>query len=199
MSVKGASYFNILECGRNLLDQLDVTYQRAFTASAKPPSVPKGLYEPSPARERFYDLFVNVILDKNYGIDEDEIRRAVDHMKSEYEEEHERDIKNMVQDDDFKSLWKNKDATVATSLKTVTYSSDSDKKPAARNEPIKDTKTIKETIKGSPLGKRVRHSEDEPTDMDPVVTGFGIIGQGGSWTISGGSHTQSIVQGGDIA
>ena len=33
--------------------------------------------------------------------------------------------------------------------------------------------------------------------MDPVVTGFGIIGQGGSRTISGGSHTQSIVQGGE--
>ena len=33
--------------------------------------------------------------------------------------------------------------------------------------------------------------------MDPVVTGFGIIGQGGSQDISGGSHTQSIVQGGE--
>ena len=64
-------------------------------------------------------------------------------MKSEYEEEHERDIKDMVQDDDYKSPWKNKDATVATGLKTVTYSSDSDKKPAARNEPTKDTQTIK--------------------------------------------------------
>ena len=30
---KVTSYFNIFECGRNLLDQLDVTYQRAFTAS----------------------------------------------------------------------------------------------------------------------------------------------------------------------
>ena len=47
VSVKGASYFNIFECNRNLLDQLDVTYQRAFTASAKPSSVPKGHYEPS--------------------------------------------------------------------------------------------------------------------------------------------------------
>ena len=27
---KGTNYFNISECGRNLLDQLDVTYQRAF-------------------------------------------------------------------------------------------------------------------------------------------------------------------------
>ena len=30
---KGKGYSNIFECGRNLLDQLDVTYQRAFMAS----------------------------------------------------------------------------------------------------------------------------------------------------------------------
>ena len=41
VSDKGSSYFNISECVRNLLDQLDVTYQRAFTASTKPSSVPK--------------------------------------------------------------------------------------------------------------------------------------------------------------
>ena len=92
MSDKGASYFNIFEFGRNILDQLDVTYQRAFTASAKPSSVPKGHYEPSPARERFYDMCADHIVDKNDGIDEDEIRKAVDYMKSEYEEENERDI-----------------------------------------------------------------------------------------------------------
>ena len=34
-NVKEASYFNIFECGRNLLVKLDVTYQRAFTASDK--------------------------------------------------------------------------------------------------------------------------------------------------------------------
>ena len=34
-NVKEASYFNIFECGINLLDKLDVTYQRAFTASKK--------------------------------------------------------------------------------------------------------------------------------------------------------------------
>ena len=27
------SYFNIFECGRNILDQLDVTYQRVFIAT----------------------------------------------------------------------------------------------------------------------------------------------------------------------
>ena len=30
-----ASYFNIFECRRNVLDKLDVTYQSAFTASKK--------------------------------------------------------------------------------------------------------------------------------------------------------------------
>ena len=34
-NVKKSSYFNILECGRNVLHKLDVTYQSAFTASEK--------------------------------------------------------------------------------------------------------------------------------------------------------------------
>ena len=37
----------------------------------------------------------------------------------------------MVQDDDYKSPWKIKDATVATGFKTVTDSSDSDENPVA--------------------------------------------------------------------
>ena len=119
VSVKGAIYFNIFECSRNLLDQLDVTYQLAFIASAKPSSVPKGYYELSPARERFYDLFADVILDNNDGIDENEIFKEVDYMNSEYEEEHECDIKDMIQDDDYNSPWGNKDATDATGLRTI--------------------------------------------------------------------------------
>ena len=39
-NVKEASYFNIFESGRNFLDKLDVTYQRAFASSEKPSSVP---------------------------------------------------------------------------------------------------------------------------------------------------------------
>ena len=44
---KVTSYFNIFECGRNLLDQLDVKYQRAFMASP----VRQGYYT-SPSQER---------------------------------------------------------------------------------------------------------------------------------------------------
>ena len=77
VSVKGASYFNIFECGRNLLDQLDVTYQRAFTASETLSSVPTGYYELFPARERNYDMQADHIKEKNVGMDKDEILKAI--------------------------------------------------------------------------------------------------------------------------
>ena len=176
VSVKEASYFNIFECGRNLLDQLDVIYQRAFTASEKMSSVPTGYYELSPARDRYYDIQADHIKENNVGMEKNEIRKAISHVKLEDEEEHEHNIKNVVQDDDYKSPWKIRDATVATGLKTVTYSNDLDEKPAARKEPIIDTQNLKEPIKGSHLGKRVRHSEDGHTNIDPIVTGFGILG-----------------------
>ena len=71
VSVKGAIYFNIFECGRNLLDQLDVTYQRAFTASETSSTVPTGYYELSPARERYYDMQADHIKKKSVGMEKD--------------------------------------------------------------------------------------------------------------------------------
>ena len=173
---------------------MDVTYQRAFTVSETSSSVPTGYYELSPAQERYYDMQADHIKEKNAGMEKNEICNAISRVKLEDEEEYERNIEYMVQDDDFKSSWKIKDTA---GLKAVTDSSNSDEKPAARKEPIIDTKTLKEPIKGSHLGKRVRHSDDGYTDMDPIVTGFGIIGRGGPWAISGGSHTESIIQGGE--
>ena len=126
-------------------------------------------------------------------MNKDEICMAISCVKLENEAQPERNIEYMAQDDDnYKSPWKIKDAT---GLNAVTDSSDSDEKPAARKEPITDTQTLKEPIKGSHLGKRVCHSEGGSTDMDPVVTGLGIIGKGVPRAISEGSHTQSIVQG----
>ena len=71
-----------------------------------------------------HERYSMICLWMSYGIDEYEIRKAVNYMKSEYEEKHERTIKDIIQDDDYKSPWENKDATVATGLRTVTYSSD---------------------------------------------------------------------------
>ena len=50
------------------------------------------------------------------AINKEELCKAVSHMKSEDEEEHEHNIANITQDDDYKSHWKNKDATVATTV-----------------------------------------------------------------------------------
>ena len=74
-------------------------------------------------------------------------------------------------------------------LNAVTDSSDSGENPASKKEPITDTQTLKEPIKGSHLGKRVRHSEGGSTYMEPIVTQFDFIGQGGTRAIRGGSHT----------
>ena len=152
--VKEASYFNIFKCGRNLLDQLDVTYQRAFTASETSSAVPTGFYELYSARERYYDMQADHIKEKNVGMDKDKIRKKISRVKLEDEAEHERNIEYLAQeDDDYKSPWKED----AVGLKTVTDSSDSGeitfKNPAARKEPITDTQTLKEPIKGSHLGK----------------------------------------------
>ena len=80
---KGSCYFNIFECGRNLLDQLDVTYQRVFTASP----VKQGLYQISPAQDRYYDMMENNIIETNVRsegtINDEELRKAITIFKSE--------------------------------------------------------------------------------------------------------------------
>ena len=55
---KGSSYFTIFECGRNLLDQLDVTYQRAFTASP----VQQGSYHSISLVLEIFDIILVVLV-----------------------------------------------------------------------------------------------------------------------------------------
>ena len=106
---KGTSYFNIFECGRNLLDQLEVTYQRAFMASP----VQEGLYQPSPERERYYYKMAESLIKAKVGsvgtINDAELHKEIIVLKSEKEAEHEPNILNMTQVDDYKSPWKDKD------------------------------------------------------------------------------------------
>ena len=95
--------------------------------------------------------------EKNVGMDKDEIRKAISRVKLEDEAEHEHNIEYLAkEDDDYKSPWKIKDAI---GLNAVTDSSDSGENPAATKEPITDTQTLKEPIKGSHIGKIFCHSE----------------------------------------
>ena len=114
----------------------------------------------------------------------------------------------MIQGDDYKLPWKIKDATVATTVNNAldetgyiflnsyhTDTSDWSKHVETNKEPIKDTQTIKDPIKDdTDIFNRVFKLQDGPTNMDPVLTGVGIIGQGGPQTISRGSISQRIVQ-----
>ena len=43
-----------------------------------------------------------------------------------------------------------------------------DRKPASKEDPIKDTPSLKEPITKSYLGKRLLQSESEPVDMRPI-------------------------------
>ena len=118
-------------------------------------------------------------------------------MKSEEEAGHERNIDNMIKEDDYKLPWKEKDATtVINTLDDTGFiflnsfqddTSDSSKQVETSMEPIKDTQTIKEPIiYDTHIVDRVCCLQDGPTNMNPVITGVGIVGQGGSRTISGG-------------
>ena len=57
---KRTSYFNILECGNNLLDPLDVTNQRPFMASPV-----REEYYISPAQERYYEQLTKSLINSN--------------------------------------------------------------------------------------------------------------------------------------
>ena len=96
----------------------------------------------------------------------------------------------MTQVDDYKSPWKDKDATA---VKDTAYTylnsyddkiSDSDKMVEASKEPIKDTH-FHDTSVGT-------------TSVNSVVTGVGIIGRGGPRAISGGSTNQGMIHGGKV-
>ena len=95
VNIKDASYFNIFECGRNVLDKLDVTYQHAFAASEKPSSVPPAAYI-SPLREKYWDLQAKLLTERMVGMDKDKISEAVYQLKYEDEAYHERMIAMLI-------------------------------------------------------------------------------------------------------
>ena len=141
-------------------------------------------------------------------INDEKLRKAITILKSEKEVGHERNINNMTQEDDYKLPWKDKDATtVNDTLNDTAYIyfnsfnddiSDSSKQVDTSKEPIKDTQTSKESITDTHIVNRVCNLLDETTNVDLVVTGVRIIGQGGPRAISGGSITQTIIHGGEL-
>ena len=115
---KGTNYFNIFECGRNLLGQLDVMYQRVFMAS----QVQEGNYMQSPARERYYDQLAKILINLNLGSDgtisNDKLNQTITVLKAESEAVHERNLIDMTQLNEYKSPRKNKDPHIIIRMST---------------------------------------------------------------------------------
>ena len=83
---KVTSYFKISECGRNLLDQLDVTYQRSFMETS--------------AQDEYYKEMMKNIIKSNIGSDgkicNEKIQLAVIDLRAELDLEHEHNINNIT-------------------------------------------------------------------------------------------------------
>ena len=91
MTKEAKIYFNIFECGRNILYRLDVTYQQSFIAT------PQDLY--------YTDILENIIKVNNQKVEtfsNERLRQAVIDVRSETDAEHERNINDITCDDSYK-------------------------------------------------------------------------------------------------
>ena len=97
MTEKVKSYFNIYECGRNILETLDVTYQRAFMVT------PKYKY--------YNSLLDTLIKDNNLRgkpLSNEKIQKAVGKVIEETEAEFERNYNKITCDTSYQSPILNK-------------------------------------------------------------------------------------------
>ena len=94
-------YFNIFECGRNILDQLDVTYQRAFVATS--------------AQDEYYREMTKSLIRANIEggkLCNEKIQQEVIHLRAELNLEHELNINNISCDHEYTSPIKKKEVSI---------------------------------------------------------------------------------------
>ena len=137
MTEKVKSYFNIYECGRNILYRLDVTYQRALMATPK---------------DKYYNTLLDTLVKYNNlrgePLSNDKIQQAVGKVIEETEAEFERNYNKITCDTSFKSpilkkyVLTIKDYVYYESDEHVDTISDSSKQVDARNDPIKETHIV---------------------------------------------------------
>ena len=162
MTQKVTSYFNIFKCRRNLLDQLDVTYQRAFMAT--------------PEYEYYKEMTKSLIKANNEGgkLCNENIQQAVIYLRAELNVEHEHNINNISYDELYQYPMKNKhaptinDSVYYESNEHVDTISNSSKQVDARDKPIKETHIV-DGINNLSVGF---------VSVEPAFIGVRIIGQG---------------------
>ena len=163
LTEKVTSYFNIFECGRNLLGRLDFMYQRSFVATS--------------AQDEYYKEMTKIPIKANIGSDgkifNEKIQQAVIDLRAELNLEHKRNINNITCEDEYTSPMKKKEAkTINDSVYYESYEhadtiSDSSKQVDGSKKPITDTQIV-EGINNLSFGI---------VSVEPAVIGVGIIGQ----------------------
>ena len=98
------NYFNIFECGGNLLDRLGVTYERVCMDTPK---------------EKYYTKLLKSLVDNNNRngapLSNEKIRQAVSIVMEETEAELKRNINEITMDTSFQSPVQNKDVSTINS------------------------------------------------------------------------------------
>ena len=131
------SYFDMFECGRNLLDKLDVTYQRAFMSTPK---------------YKYYNVFLGTLVKDNNSkgepLSNDKIRQAVGKVIEETEAKFEYNYNKITCDTSFQSpLLKKYLSTINDSVyyesdEQVDTISDSNKHVDPSSDPKEETHII---------------------------------------------------------
>ena len=100
---KVTSYFNTFECGRNILNQLDVTYQRSFMATS--------------AQDEYYKEMKKSLIKANIEggkLCNVKIQQAVIDIRSELNLEHERNVNKITRDYVYTSPMKKEETKKST-------------------------------------------------------------------------------------
>ena len=105
------SYFNILECGKNILDRIDVMYQQTFMAT--------------PQDKYYTKMLENIVKINNQNSEpfsNEKLQQEVSDVREATDAEHERNITKITCDTSFQYPIQNKD--VSTINDSVYYKSD---------------------------------------------------------------------------
>ena len=142
MTKEVKSYFNMCECGRNLLDRLEVTYQREFMAT------PQNKYY-----TRMLENTVNMNNCNGETLSNKKLQKSVSGVREETDAEHERNINEISCNNSFQYYMQNKDVTTINysvyyeSDEQVDTISDSNKQVDPRRDPMAETHIVNRVLK----------------------------------------------------
>ena len=168
------SYFNIFECGRNILDRLDVMYEQVCMATPK---------------DKYYEKMLETLVDENNlnsaSLYNENLRQVVNKVMEETESEFERNINKITIDTSFQSPIQKKDISTINdsrcndSNNQVDKISDSkeqvDTSSRSRTESVGQVDPISDPRLDTHITDGIQKLSIRPITFDPVVIGQDLV------------------------